>query len=141
MTHIVDTLMALADEYADAECSDYLTGEASSLWYRENLRKALTQALAKQDAQPKGLFIDMITAQGPEFVSEMAKIGCVQHDCDECKSRAAQPVREPLTNEQIAMAWLATSDPVGLGGKFKDAKHVREFTKAIERAHGIGGKT
>jgi len=54
---------------------------------------------------------------------------------------AAQPVREPLSDEQIGRAWLPTSDPVGLGGKFKvkDPKHVREFARAIERAHGIGG--
>ena len=31
-------------------------------------------APAPQPAQPKGLFVDMIAAEGPEFVAEMAKI-------------------------------------------------------------------
>lgn len=32
------------------------------------------------------------------------KIGCVQHDCDECKARLSQPEREwvGLTDEEIA---------------------------------------
>jgi hypothetical protein len=50
MQHTVETLLSMAGSYADAECSDYLTGEGSSLWYRENLLKALTEALKnKQD--------------------------------------------------------------------------------------------
>ena len=52
------------------------------------------KALQPQPAQPKGLFVDMIAAEGPEFVEEIAKIGCIQHDCDECKARAAQPVAQ-----------------------------------------------
>jgi hypothetical protein len=49
MQYTVETLIALADLYSDAERSDYLTGESSSLWYRENLRTALTEALGYSD--------------------------------------------------------------------------------------------
>ena len=106
MTHTVDTLMALADGYANS----YMTFHEKGM--REALLTALTESLQKHDesidyltrqcekyagqaAQPKGLFIDMIAEQGPEFVAEMAKI-CVQHDCDECKAKAAQPLRHEL---------------------------------------------
>jgi len=36
---------------------------------------------------------------------EIPKIGCVQHDCDECRKRAAQPapVQEPV---QEPVAWI-----------------------------------
>ena len=33
---------------------------------------------------------------------EIKRIGCVQHDCAECKAREAQPAREPLTDALLA---------------------------------------
>lgn len=55
----------------------------------------------------------------------MPKIGCVQHDCDECKSRAAQP----LTDEQIKSMWQQYCGYPG---------GIIDFARAIEAAHGIG---
>ena len=49
--------------------------------------KAMIAAAAPQPAQPKGLFVDMIAAQGPEFVAEMAAIG----------SEPAQPYNAEVT--------------------------------------------
>jgi hypothetical protein len=49
----------------------------------------------------------------------------------------AAPVPVPLTDEQIAHAWISIKDPIGLGGKFETPAQVRDFARAIERAHGI----
>jgi hypothetical protein len=51
-------------------------------------------------------------------------------------SPAAQ--RQPLTDEQIAAAWISTPDPMAL--TFSNKQHVIDFVRAIEAAHGIGGK-
>jgi bacterioferritin-associated ferredoxin len=62
-------------------------------------------------AQPKGLFVDLIEAQGPEFVAEMAKIGCIGHDCAECKDRAAQPtIKESLTVPDALAKWARSPE-------------------------------
>lgn len=46
-----------------------------------------------------------------------------------------QPPRQPLTDEQIADIEDMFSNEFGL-----EAKHAVDFARAIERAHGIGGK-
>ena len=50
--------------------------------------------------------------------------------------------RQPLSDKQIAEAWVSISDPITLGAALQvhSGKAVREFARAIERAHGIGGE-
>ena len=48
--------------------------------------------------------------------------------------------RQPLTDEQICLAWLGINDPVALGGVFKDGEHIKQFVRKIEAAHNIGDK-
>jgi hypothetical protein len=165
MTNTVDALMALADSYADAECSDYLTGEGSSLWYRENLLKALTEALAQpyvslinegNKAQPiiepefTGLpkrKLDDLLAQGYKingvsfqreqdgatwrrgFITYGGMVGW-WHGEDE----QTQPVRGPLSNDQIQEIYISEYNMGHHGRDFENA-----FARAIERAHHIGG--
>jgi hypothetical protein len=43
-----------------------------------------------------------------------------------------QPVQSPaLTEQQIAMAWLAISDPIDLGSKFHTSESVKQFAHAL----------
>ena len=148
MIHTVDSLMELALNWR-------LAGSASRDKHESILHTALTEALA----QPH-IDCGWVTAADQEMIGAHLGVANLSdsHESATAKLRqligwhiavatypavngglSLQPVREPLTYEQIGMAWLETSDPVGLGGKFKDAKHVREFARAIESAHGIGG--
>lgn len=76
----------------------------------------------------------------PEHVQKsegIERIGCVQHDCEECKAREEQPKQEPLTLEQIVSIVESVEDSPG-------RSHIRVLqllTKAIEKHHGIGDKT
>lgn len=76
----------------------------------------------------------------PEHVQKsegIERIGCVQHDCEECKARGEQPKQEPLTLEQIVSIVESVEDSPGMS-------HIRVLqllTKAIEKHHGIGDKT
>ena len=81
------------------------------------LREALEkEALHKLTAESlnEGLRLD-----------DWPKIGCVNHDCDQCKAQ-----QEPLTDEQIKGIYEDCDAPTG--GEFTIA-----FTRAIEAAHGI----
>jgi hypothetical protein len=105
--------MALADAYAALKRHDYLTGEGSSLWYRENLRAALTEALKNKQ--------DLYTSQervqnSPESV------------------HIAQPVWGPLSDEQIQEIYISEYNKGHHGRDFETA-----FARAIEHAHNIGG--
>ena len=47
---------------------------------------------------------------GQEIEADTPKIGCVQHDCDECKARLAQPAQRPwvgLTDEERKTLWAS----------------------------------
>ena len=94
-------------------------------------------------------------------------IGCVQHDCAECKARLAQPEQEPvgevsghdcstglLYRDLEPGAPLYTAPPqrtwVGLTDEqiddlsrtmIKSSKSVNWLCRAIEAAHGIKGNT
>ena len=58
------------------------------------------------------------------------------------RAALAQPVAEPLTNKQIAMAMLAVDDPLQWGHLGEWNSNVPlQFARAIEAAHGIGKKT
>lgn len=48
--------------------------------------------------------------------------------------------RQPMSDKEIAAAWIRINDPLGLGGKFESSDHVREFVRAVEAFHGIGAK-
>jgi hypothetical protein len=119
MQHTVKTLMSLADSYADAECSDYLRGEASSLLYRENLLKALTEALA-----PQAGFNGLTEAETDATMSVMGL----------SEPKAAQPVPEPLSDEQIQEIYISEYNKGHHGRDFENL-----FARGIEQAHGIGG--
>jgi len=61
---------------------------------REALRAALTEALAQPiDTSPERV----------EKSVEIKRIGCVQHDCAECKARAAQPQFTGLPKRKLDM--------------------------------------
>lgn len=90
--------------------------ESKALYDLECKAIAIMQAAVDAPAHPKGLFVDMIAEQGPAFVAEMAKIGCIQHDCDECKARAAQPSGLPFVpwSKEVDMreSWTQPAQPV-----------------------------
>ena len=46
----------------------------------------------------------------------------------------------PMTDKEIAGAWISIADPVALGGKFNGSDAVRDFVRAVEAHHGIGVK-
>jgi hypothetical protein len=110
--------MALADSYAALKRHDYLTGEGSSLWYREKLLKALTEALA----QP----IKPLAQRVSDLVDRMGGIEYLE-------SRSAQPVQEPLTDDQIQEIYRRTYN---MGHHGRDFENL--FARGIERAHHIG---
>ena len=56
------------------------------------------------------------------------KIGCVNHDCDQCKT-----AREPLTNAQMWSIWNQQGDDA------MEQQAAIAFARAIEAAHGIKG--
>jgi hypothetical protein len=101
MTHTIDTLIALADEYAQTAQTMRETKAhgliTRAFLARQKLHAALTEALQERDAYQQAA--DKLACELKASESDVPKIGCVQHDCDECKARAAQPVREPI-------AWL-----------------------------------
>ena len=45
--------------------------------------------------------------------------------------------RVPMTDREIAGAWIKLADPIAFGSKFQNDSQVREFTRAIEAHHGI----
>ena len=54
---------------------------------------------------------------------------------------AAQPSPQvPMTDKEIAGAWISIPDPVALGSKFNGSDAVRDFVRGIEAHHGIGVK-
>ena len=46
----------------------------------------------------------------------------------------------PMTDKEIAGAWISIPDPVALGSKFNGSDAVRDFVRGIEAHHGIGVK-
>jgi hypothetical protein len=141
MTHTVDDLMALAEEYADAECRDYLTGEASSLWYGENLRKALTEALDDSEIKLQDIAAYIgVGGHNGATPKQLAERICAEFDRLDSKARAAQQVREPYDKTEMNAFAHALYDAKmleGNHGHYETLFHV--VHKSIERAHGIGG--
>lgn len=39
-----------------------------------------------------------------------------------------------LSEQDIALAWIGVSDPIALGGNFKDSEHVKNFAANLEAA-------
>jgi hypothetical protein len=89
MKHSVDSLMALADKFAE---KSFEQGLGHTKKYPEAEREALLAALTEALAHPIDTSQERVEKSG-----EIKQIGCVQHDCAECKARAAQPV---ASNEQ-----------------------------------------
>ena len=56
------------------------------------------------------------------------KIGCVQHDCEQCKKR-----NTPLSDDEIRLLFARNIEHDAYGVMTK-------FARAIEKAHGIGVK-
>lgn len=46
--------------------------------------------------------------------------------------------RVPMTDKEIAMAWISIPDPIALGSKFNGSDAIRDFVRAIEAHHKIG---
>jgi hypothetical protein len=98
--------------------------------YKELIERLRFKGSNRELQELKNEAADAIEAQGPEFVAEMAKIDCVQHDCAECNAREAQPVREPLPSHEIVTLYAECP--------CSDAEMI-EFAREVEKAHGIGG--
>jgi hypothetical protein len=157
MQHTVDTLLSMADSYADAERSDYLTGEGSSLWYRENLRTALTEALVQSTGCISNCDACTFHHQSPAqagycymFYEEPQGVCGQWKDANPNiseypeKDISAQPVREPLTDDVIFEIACGAADEMwpdigGVGWTKEDANFYRIFCRKIEHVHGIGG--
>jgi hypothetical protein len=141
MTHTIDTLMAMADEYTRL-CTfmqDGTTAESAKT-AREALRTALIEALQERD-----------TAQG------MAQAWKLTHDKVLAAWEAAQPVREPLTSDQLMALTLCHEDKRVSVSKVQrilriSYKEAQDLCQSIIDAgqcdgmeispnlHGIGGK-
>lgn len=78
---------------------------------------------------------DMVPAYTDE---EMYKYGelCIK----EVAPTRSTEQRVPMTDAEIAAAWIRIDDPVALGSKFSSSDAVREFVRAIEAHHGIKPK-
>jgi len=143
MTHTAESLMALVDDYAR---SPLCTRQDGVIPPREALRTALTEALAfnpdwadfengrecgrLEAAQPniqnypeKDISQTVRDCPQPEI--------CGSKECEFCRD-TAQPVREPLTDEAIYSIVRNEFEHIPLPYDIR-------ITRAIERAHGIGG--
>ena len=92
MSDTVDKIMSKAQVFASAWSiagGRFDTGQGIEEADREKFELRAMIAAALAAPQPKGLFIDMIAAEGPEFFAEMAAIG------------EPQPVKQALTIENI----------------------------------------
>ena len=108
----IDNIMALALNYR-------LAGSASRDEHEEALRTALTEALAFS----------------PDWADFQNGRECGRLEATEALE--AQPVREPLTNEQMLNAIKHLYKNEWIAEQALDVS-LDDF-RAIERAHGIGG--
>jgi hypothetical protein len=95
MTHTIDTLMALADKYAQTYYGTCVPD--SKNLHRFYLHAALTEALAKgtqivRTLEPIDTYLEPVQQVG----ENVHIVGCVNHDCALCKALAAQPVQEQI---------------------------------------------
>jgi hypothetical protein len=111
MTHTIDTLLALADAYAQTYYGTSVPD--SKNLHRNALHAALTEVLDQLDIQAGS--IEAVQAANQRL------------------AQAAQPVREPLTLDRIQEIYINT---YSLGYHGRDFEMA--FVRAIERAHGIG---
>lgn len=104
-----DKVMALADAYANqlgALCAVAMGSPAPEL-LTEAMRKHATDRAALHDyllSTCKGSLNAHLIYTSPERVQKSGNIehiGCVQHDCAECRAREAQSKPEPLTDKRI----------------------------------------
>lgn len=156
--------MKLADAYAQADGKS-CTEDQLRKHYSE-LRAALQEFAAEKAGEPIGHVMNLLEcAEAEPHASPRLVNACrsaraaldapqpaqesIECDCGRIhkktaygwgSSEPAQPVAQPLTDLQIAQAWIGTSDPMSVGGKFSADTYVREFVRAIERAHGIVAK-
>jgi len=75
-----------------------------------------------------------------QFSHTKEAMSCLQrlHDLSLEAADALQALeRVPMTDREIAGAWIKLADPVAFGSKFQNDSQVREFTRAIEAHHGI----
>lgn len=165
MTHTIDTLMALADAYAAQWANGYdypkklreelhaaLTEALSQpptigtkTWMEGGVM--MTQNLTASDiykppqaAQPVAIefedlldmYWDLAYAEGHSHNAELYgnKANEVRHKLRSLKG--AQPVREPLLSSEIDAIYDSIPEYAQDGG------WMITFTRAIERAHGIG---
>jgi len=146
MTHTVDSLMALHDEVVGRS---KLTeeGEAEA---RSRFLAALTEALAPtfqpdwadfengrecgrlEAAQPNIQNYPEKDISQPVRDCPQPEI-CGSKECEFCRD-TAQPVREPLSDEQLHKFADRCTPNTETG-----SLNYRKFARAIERAHGIGG--
>ena len=110
MTHTVDTLMALADAYAEVSIG---STTAHAVEMQEALRTALTEVFDQLDIQAGS--IEAVQAANQRL------------------AQAAQPVREPLTDKQISKLWSDSHNDTS------DMMAFQVLAKMVEAAHGIGG--
>lgn len=72
---------------------------------------ALEERAAFAAPQPKGLFIDMIAAEGPDFVAEMAAIGEPQQDYKLVPVKLTQKMNAAL-NDRLTDHWYGCAQHV-----------------------------
>ncbi len=111
--------------------ADELESEGDS-WFRERDEEAAAE-LRRLHAENEdyGATCDYLTRENAEQIGEIVAL---KEQRDELLEALKQP-RQPLTDEQIADIEDMFSNEFGL-----EAKHAVDFARAIERAHGIGGK-
>ena len=149
MTHTVGNLMALHNAASHAAVQYALLAQVSLRSERtlqaaddrdeanDVLRTALEGALAAQPAHKEFQQTAMLELYEFQQLTE----------CDSAEQYrtklAAQPVREPLTDDVIFEIACGAADEMwpdvgGVGWTKDDAKFYGIFCKKIERAHGIG---
>jgi hypothetical protein len=142
MHHTVDTLLKLADEYATVAAHN----QSAVTKVRDAIRTALTEALA----QPTGCISNCDTCtyhhQSPAqagycymFYAEPQGVCGQWKDTNQNiseypeKDISAQPVRAPLTDDQIQAIYISEYNQ---GHHGRDLENL--FARGIERAHNIG---
>jgi hypothetical protein len=128
----IETIMALADSFAEyRDHSEYVHA-------RDKLRQALEAAL-KPGGEPACYQYQSRDGQWQPFMNEKHYADTVADGSWPIRAlyTAAPPRREPLSDEQIRdlWSWSASAE-----AECTATTQQHAFARAVETAHGIGGK-
>jgi hypothetical protein len=131
MTHHLDELMRMADDYACVAYAAQSAAAAKRSSARTTLRTAIAKALADAHAEGMGAAMDEMKGALDEARTEMAA-ECANLGWRTPLDARGEGAKLPLSDEQLNSLWRAT-----LGDPHAVRKATFNFARAVEAAHGI----